>query len=37
MIYEALSNIRHNDVTYVAGQIVQDLIPLAKSNVYYRT
>ena|SRR5205807_8122357 len=25
MIYEALSNIRHNDVTYVAGQIVQDL------------
>src|SRR6266567_6461043 len=25
MIYEALSDIRHNDVTYVAGQIVQDL------------
>src|SRR5437588_12033002 len=25
MIYEALSNIRHNDVTYEAGQIVQDL------------
>jgi hypothetical protein len=25
MIYEALSNIRHNGVTYEAGQIVDDL------------
>jgi hypothetical protein len=25
MIYEALSNVRHNGITYEAGQVVQDL------------